>query len=127
MYYYQMENQHFTTFSPEDYIVPTDTRGFIYMVHDYTEPAFIKVGRTTDMQKRILNYNGNRPKNPVQIVAITAMFQDCIEVERRIFLALSAYHEKIPTKGTREWYDISCKNYLLELMAAAEEEFDLVV
>ena len=95
------------------------------MVHDHTDPTFIKVGRTTNMQKRLLGYNGDRPRNPVQIVAITTMFQDCIEVERRIFLALSAYHEKIPTKGTKEWYDISCKSYLLKLMAAAEEEFEL--
>jgi hypothetical protein len=125
MEYFQLDDADFTGFSPESYTVPLDTRGYIYMVHDYTDPDFIKIGRTTNLHKRVTSYNTDRPRNSVQIVAVTGLFSDAVEVEKRIFSSINTYHEAVPSKGTKEWYEIALKERFLTLMAQAESYFEM--
>lgn len=124
------ESDPFVNFTAADFIVPplppvVDNRGYIYMVQDLSAPEFIKVGRTRDMHKRLTAYNTDRPQNSVQIVAITAMFEDVVDVEKQILSTIHEVHKRIPAKGTKEWFSLSYKEDFLTLMTKAEDRFAL--
>jgi len=125
MRYLREDGNPLVAISTESFVVPPDNRGFIYMVHDCTEPDYIKIGRTSNLHKRLLAYNSNRPRNSVQLVAVTEMFQDAVEVEARILTTINNFFEAVPSKGTTEWFSSEFKEHFLEAMKQAETFFPL--
>ena len=108
------------TFEPERYTVPTDTRGYIYIVIDKDEPDFIKVGRTNNIVKRLSAYNGDRPSPKVSLLAISEMFNDVKEVEKKILNYLKK--DKGTCIGKLEWFNKEVYDELLNLIDYFEQQ-----
>lgn len=113
---------------PAKYSVPplpkqVDTRGFIYIVLDKAFPEHFKIGKTTDMAKRLMAYNSDRPYKTVSVHMISNMFTDVDDTESRILKAL--YTKTPPTTFSREWFPIEFLSVAYDLVVEAENTFPL--
>jgi len=61
-----------------------ETKGWLYILQSKAFPGFIKLGRTTDLKKRLASYNSNSPFNHVEILALSECFSNAKLVERKI-------------------------------------------
>jgi len=100
-----------------------DQRGFIYLVRSSAFPGFIKIGRTSDMNKRLTAYNSDTPYNAASLVLISECFMNVIEVERRILHYL--YQNTTPTTYRKEWFDIGVMDMMVKCIKEAEGKFEL--
>ena len=80
----------------------TDRRGFLYILYDEIFPEYIKVGRTSDVQKRLLGYNSDKPYRTARMLYVSGMFEDQNEAEKTILDYL--YSVTSPTTLSREWF-----------------------
>lgn len=120
-------DEKFPTKSFKDYVVSelpkiVDTRGFIYIVQDSVFPDFFKIGRTSDMVKRLTAYNSDKPYPSTNVTFITREFKNCTEVESKILDYL--YKHTSPTTFKKEWFLIEHLPIAKELMLEAETTFE---
>jgi hypothetical protein len=53
-----------------------DKRGFMYILYDDIFPEYIKVGRTSDVHKRLLGYNSDKPFRTARMLYVSCLFED---------------------------------------------------
>ena len=101
------------------------TRGFIYIVLDRVFPNFCKIGRTSNMYKRLQDYNCNKPYPSAYVYAISKEFADADEVEKAILRYM--YSITSPTTYKEEWFSMEYLPNLEKAILEAETYFELAV
>lgn len=124
------ESSELTSFDIRDYKVPpvekyTDKRGYMYIVFDSLFPDYIKVGRTFDCNKRLIGYNSDKPYPTAKMLFISKLFDDVNDVERRVLSYM--YDHTPPTTLSREWFDITYKQMIIDIVEKAEKDVSLLV
>jgi len=110
-------------FNLADYAVPpldknSDNRGFMYILYDSMYPNYIKVGRTCNCRKRLVQYNADKPFPTAKMQYVSNMFTDVNDVERKILQYM--YDNTAPTTLTKEWFEIEHKQRILCIIEKAE-------
>jgi hypothetical protein len=95
-----------------------DRRGYMYILFDYKFPEHIKVGRSGDCKKRLYSYNSDKPYPTSKYLYISEMFDNVIEVERRILAYM--YDNTAPTTLSKEWFQIEHKEKIIQIIEKAE-------
>lgn len=98
---------------------PPDRRGFMYIVKNSKFPDLFKIGRTTDLGKRLSGYNEGMPMTLTKCHIISILFKDVHFIESRILRALRDVAE--PLQLRREWFGIEHMEYAISLIEKAEE------
>lgn len=116
--------EELSDFDIADFVTPplekyTDRRGFIYVLSDSNFPDYIKVGRTSDCRKRLLGYNSDKPYPTAKMLYISIMFDNVIEVERKILRYM--YDCTPPTTLSKEWFEIQHKDKIISIVEKAEK------
>jgi hypothetical protein len=96
-----------------------DRRGYMYILFDYKFPEHIKVGRSSDCKKRLYAYNTDKPYPTSKYLYISEMFDNVIEVERRILSFM--YDNTSPTTASKEWFEIEHKEKIIHIIEKAEQ------
>lgn len=78
-----------TDFDIRNYEVPpldryVDRRGFMYILYDEMFPEYIKVGRTSNVFRRLVGYNSDKPFPTAKMLYISKIFENSKETERKI-------------------------------------------
>lgn len=110
-------------FNLADYVVPplekyTDRRGYMYILYDSIFPDFIKVGRTSDVKKRLQGYNSDKPYPTAKMLYISELFENVHDVERKILAYM--YDLTQPTTLSKEWFEIKYKDSIMSIIEKAE-------
>lgn len=113
--------EELSSFDLRDFTVQplVDRRGYLYILHDKAFPDYIKVGRTTDVRKRLIGYNSDKPFPTARMLYISKLFDDANDVERRILEYM--YDNTPPTTLTREWFEIEYKEMIIEVIERIEK------
>jgi len=107
------------SFELEPFEKVIDRRGYLYIVEDSAFPEFIKVGRTSDLKRRLQDYNGHKPFNSSRYVIVSKAFVDVIAAEAMVLEKLC---EVIPpTTFKKEWFAIEHRDTLEKWIEIAEE------
>lgn len=119
----------FSLVDASPYIVPplpkiVDNRGYIYILSDTTFWEYFKIGRTTDMHKRLQAYNTDKPYKTTFLHAISTPFHNAVDVEAKIIKAM--YKVTSPTTFSKEWFEISHLPQAIALIQEAEKIFQLM-
>ena len=98
-------------------VEPEPVQGWIYIAVDSKFPEFIKIGRTSDMVKRLAQYNADKPYPTVSLYAISHRFPDVVAVERKLLNILQNQFTNPPRKT--EWFSreqalATCENLIEE-------------
>lgn len=111
---------------PEDLALPkyTETRGYLYLLQDSAFPDWIKIGRTIDPQKRLSQYNSDRPLDTCRFTYISKPFVDVVRVEKVILTQLSLVVHS--SSKSKEWFNIKNKDLLIQWIEKAETEAKLL-
>jgi len=96
-----------------------ERRGYMYILYDSKFPEYIKIGRTSDCHKRLLGYNSDKPYPTARFLFISNLFDDVIDIERKILTYLYSCTE--PTTLSKEWFEIEHKNKMIDIIKKAEE------
>jgi len=96
----------------------TDRRGFMYILKDETFPEYIKIGRTSDLYKRLGQYNADKPFRTARMLYVSSIFANVNEVERRILSYM--YDNTAPTTLSKEWFMIEHLQKLIDIVTKAE-------
>lgn len=119
------ETSELSNFDIREYKTPpldkyVDRRGYIYILHDEIFPEYIKVGRTQDCHKRLIQYNADKPYPTAKMLYISKMFENVNDIERRILTYM--YDNTSPTTLSKEWFEIGNKDMLIKIITKAENE-----
>lgn len=114
-------NNKFESIKTDDYKIE-NKEGFIYIVIDKVFPDFIKIGRTTDLTKRMSSYNANKPYDTARVYLISKKFSNVLEVEKEILRVL--YENIEPTTFRLEWFERKHLQLIEEIIREAESYFD---
>ena len=106
-------------YTVEKYI---ERRGWIYIVTDSAFPDHVKIGRTSDMTKRMTNYNEGKPFPSTRVHCMSDKFDNVIQVEKKILEYLYKIIE--PTTFRKEWFEIKHLNLLVEVIEEAEKYYN---
>jgi len=98
----------------------TNTKGYIYLIRDTAYPLHIKVGKTTNLYKRLRYYNEHKPYPSAKYSYISRVFGNKDEAEKKILAYL--YNHIEPTTFRNEWFEVKHEALLLEVVTAAEAE-----
>lgn len=120
-------NEQFSSFSADDYTISKyiERRGFMYIMKDELFPDAIKIGRTTDLVKRLSFCNANRPHNTAKVYAISKPFVNVHVVEQQILLNI--YEEFSAISTHKEWFHLDALPLCEMLITEAENHFPLLV
>ena len=118
----------FSLFELDDYVVEplpkyVEKRGYIYVIRDKVFPDFIKIGRTSNISKRLMAYNTDKPYPTTELVCISEMFANVIEAEGKILERM--YKETNPTTFKKEWFKVEYSQLCEDLIKEAEVTFPL--
>lgn len=118
------DTEEMSSFNLKDFQLPqlekyVDRRGFMYILYDSKFPDHIKVGRTGDLHKRLIQYNSDKPYPTCKMLFISNMFEDVNETERRILNYM--YDNTAPTTLSKEWFEIKHKEKLIKIIEKAEK------
>lgn len=118
--------EELTEFNIKEYKTPpldkyVDRRGYLYIVYDSIFPDYIKVGRTQDCHKRLVQYNADKPYPTAKMLFISDMFEDVNEMERRVLAYM--YDNTPPTTLSKEWFEYQHKEKLIKIIEKAELEY----
>lgn len=107
-------------FKLDEFEVPkyTERRGYLYILEDDVFPDFIKVGRSTSVQKRLYMYNSDKPYNTARMVLVSKLFENQNEAERKVLEYL--YSVTPPTTLSREWFPKEYKSLIQETIEKLE-------
>lgn len=97
-----------------------DKRGFMYILYDDIFPEYIKVGRTSDVHKRLLGYNSDKPFRTARMLYVSCLFEDQNEVEKTVLDYL--YSVTSPTTLTREWFLVEHLELIKETIEKLESK-----
>lgn len=108
-------------FDLRDYTVPAykELRGYMYILRDDIFPEYIKVGRTSDVKRRLQGYNSDKPYPTARMMYISKLFDDVNEVERKVLQYL--YDNTSPTTLSREWFEFKHIDKIKNIIEKAEE------
>lgn len=95
-----------------------DRRGFMYILYDEIFPDYIKVGRTSDVQKRLLGYNSDKPYRTARMLYVSSLFTDQNQTEKAVLDYL--YSVTQPTTLSREWFMYEHINTIKETIEKLE-------
>ena len=112
--------EELSDFNLRDYVVPSyvDRRGYMYILFDRVFPDFIKVGRTSDVRKRLMGYNSDKPFPTARMLYISKLFEDVNDTERKILEYM--YDNTAPSTLSREWFEIEHKQMIIDIIEKAE-------
>jgi len=96
--------------------------GCLYLVFDSAFPEYIKIGYTTDTQKRLQKYNGNRPLDTCSYVYVSRILADILKVEESILKRINTYAHSTPNR--REWFSVDYKAKFIEEIKLAEADIN---
>lgn len=111
----ELEHVDLTVYSVDKYV---ERRGFIYIVFDEIFPEYIKVGRTTDVQRRLQTYNSDKPFKTSRMLYVSRLFLDQNQTEKAILEYL--YSVTAPTTLSREWFLIEHLDLIKETIEKLE-------
>ena len=131
----QLRRQAMKTFDPkevfpedriQDFLVDPvpryiEKRGWIYIILDSVYPDHLKIGRTSDLGKRLTNYNTLKPFPTASVLCISGPYPDVILVETKILDYL--YTNTRPTTFKKEWFEIQHKKLCITTIEEAERVF----
>lgn len=122
-----IKEETFNKLDLDDYEIPpppkyVETRGFMYVIKDSAFPDFVKIGRTQNVKKRLMQYNADKPYPTSELVCISREFEDVITVEKKILGNL--YKKTPPSTFSREWFPIEFIGDCLHLIEEAEDYFE---
>lgn len=114
------QSDELSDFDLRDYSVPVykELRGYMYILRDDIFPEYIKVGRTSDIRKRLQGYNSDKPYPTAKMLFISRLFEDVNEVERKILQYL--YDNTSPTTLSREWFEYKHIDKIKDIIEKAE-------
>lgn len=117
------DSSELADFNISDFVVPplekyTDKRGFMYILKNDAFPGYIKVGRTSNIKRRLDGYNSDSPYKVAKMCYISDMFEDVNETERKILQYL--YDETAPTTLSREWFLEELEDKIISIIEKAE-------
>lgn len=117
------ENSELSDFNIKNFEIPplekyVDRRGYIYILYNEVFPNYIKVGRTGNLHKRLVQYNSDAPFPTAKMLYISEMFEDVHEIERRILQYM--YSHTQPTTLSKEWFEIQHKDTIIDIVEKAE-------
>lgn len=98
-----------------------ESRGWIYLVQDDAFQGFVKIGRTSNMYKRLLDYNADKPFPTTKVHSMSERFDDVIHVEKKILEYL--YREIQPTTFRKEWFEDKYLSMIIDTIKEAEVYF----
>lgn len=109
----------------DEFAIPKyiERRGFIYIMQNKYYPEIFKIGRTTNLPKRLLAYNENQPSVTTKVIAVSNMLENCHYVESRILAWFKKEVEPIQYK--KEWFDIKYMDKAIEFIEDAEKRFTI--
>lgn len=115
--------EELSDFDIREFVVPPlekyiDRRGYIYILYDRMFPTFIKVSRTNDVYKRLLQYNSDKPFPTAKMLYVSKMFENANEAEKKILDYM--YSKTTPSTLTREWFHIKYLDILKEIIERVE-------
>ena len=92
---------------PSDiYIAPyTKVKGFLYIVCDDAYSSIFKVGKTTNMNRRLEEYNSTRPIPSVYPLYISRVYEDYTQAEKDLLNYIASNNIQ-PIEGRLEWFNI---------------------
>ncbi len=90
--------------------------GYLYIVSSPTFKDFIKVGKTTDLKKRIIGYNSSTPHSDFRYINTTPLLTNLSKAEEYIIKYLGE------TLVAKEWFN---KNKLFDAQIALEDAINL--
>ena len=90
----------------------------MYILFDRVFPDFIKVGRTSDVRKRLMGYNSDKPFPTARMLYISKLFEDVNDTERKILEYM--YDNTAPSTLSREWFEIEHKKMIIDIIEKAE-------
>ena len=109
-------------FDIQNYSLEKETRGWIYVLEDSAFPGYIKIGRTTDLERRIKAYNDSRPYPSVSVTVVSKQFKDVLVAERLLLESLYRRFNVAPKK--LEWFGEEALENILELLESIEQSYD---
>ena len=110
--------QDFSIETPPRYI---EKRGWIYIIQDSVYPEHIKIGRTSDLGKRLRNYNEAKPFPTARVTCISGPYPDVILVETKILDHL--YSCTNPTTFRNEGFEFQHLDLCINTIKEAESFF----
>ena len=113
--------QSTTDFTVEPAPKYIEQRGYIYLLRDKVFPDHIKIGRTSNLQKRLAAYNADKPYPTTSVICISRLFENAIFAEKKILEYL--YENTEPTTFTKEWFESCHKDLCIKLITEAEKTF----
>lgn len=113
----ELKDVDLTEFSIEKYV---DRRGFMYILFDEIFPEYIKVGRTSDVQKRLVGYNSDKPFRTARMLFVSSLFEDANTTEKTVLDYL--YSVTSPTTLSREWFEIKHLELIKETIERLEND-----
>lgn len=119
------EPEELAEFDLRSYKIPPlekyiDRRGHLYILYDSAYPEYIKVGRTQDLHKRLVQYNADKPYPTAKMLYVSKMFENVNEMERRILSYM--YDNTPPTTLTKEWFFSEHKEKIIKIIEKAENK-----
>ena len=99
-----------------------EKRGWIYVVKDTAFSEFVKIGRTSNMYKRLADYNADKPHSTTVVVGMSEEFTNVIHVEKKIVDHL--YKTIEPTTFKKEWFHVDNLGLILDTIKEAERYFN---
>ena len=94
--------------------------GYMYIVFDSAFPEYIKIGCTTQIGKRLQQYNGNRPLDTCSYVYRSKLLVNILSVEAIILQRINTYAHSTPNR--KEWFSVDYKEKLIEEIKLAEAD-----
>lgn len=120
-------NEGLSEISESDFISETTQiikldKGYIYIVLDKAFPKHFKIGRTTDLSKRLSAYNADKPYPSTYVYVVSREFEEVSIVEKSIIKKL--YQETPSTTFSKEWFLIDYLELAIDLIEEAEILFN---
>jgi hypothetical protein len=92
--------------------------GYLYVLFDSKQPDIIKIGCTTNIEKRLASYNKDRQEDLCSYVYVSQYLGDIFTLEKIILKRLTTCID--PLKGN-EWFPIKCKDLLISEVKRTED------
>lgn len=80
--------------------------GYVYCVYSPTFPEFIKVGKTVNLQKRLVQYNTSNPYSDFIFLSVSEFCLNSSEIETAIINVLGKNNSLVG----REWFENTPEN-----------------
>lgn len=109
-------------FDLNEFEVPKEIerRGYMYILKDSAFPGYVKVGRSTSVQKRLYAYNADKPFKTARMIQVSSLFSNAYDTEKKVLDYLYSVTE--PTTLSKEWFLDKYENTIRNVIEKLEEQ-----